>query len=685
MALRLPPPSAAPTGRAPGPVRAARRAIAALAVLPWLATGCAPVAKEPSPSDTDPTGRDTAVDDTAPDGDGDTGIPDDTGGDTAADDGAIHVAPDGSDAASGAAGAPLRTLRAAVDLAATRIAAGPVTIALAPGVYPVTRPVTIDEGATSAEHTLTIRGPGAVLSGGAPVGAFTAREGSVFEAPLPVEAASARPAFLWPDPSRGEPALRRSVTPDLDFDDSTGLPTVEHWYGGDAHHIAVGDPFSWEGRETWALPEATATAAPSTRVELVVPFGWTISRLPLAYYLHAGGLAWLVPDPVAGELEYARPYGPVHVDGGAQSWFLSGTWPDAEGEYAFDAETGAVLVYAEDGPSAVEGAVVPVTDALLAATGARNLRVEGLRFAHAADPVAAEGFVGWAGDWYADPESADLGAATGRYLAAAVTVDGGAGVVFSECTFAELGGRAVRISGSTDVTIERSSFSGIAGGGLAIDTTTGAVVRENTFRDVGYFYASDALTTQIGTAATVEYNTFEGIGGRAFYAVTTFFEVGETVTFAYNRIERPTQMISDAGALNFGAAGHVVRRNHVSGVEQEQWDRGVDNRNKAFYLDVGTYQTSVIENVVEDSAFFVQANCQVGNEVRGNFADADENEPLVSYIACEYWSHPLLDAAVAAWSTPACNAALDCETDTVFADNTNAAIYADVTENAGAP
>lgn len=636
---------------------------------------------EPAPADTADRSPDTA--DPSPDTADTTFDTADSSADTAPPDVVVHVSPDGCDTCAGTEADPLLTLAAAIDAAAVLLADGPVTIALAAGVYPTYQAVTLDEAHTSATHTLTIRGDDALLSGGRPVGAFTQRDGAVYEAVLPALPDGARPSFLWPDPATALPSLTRSRTPDFDLDDSEGLPGVTTWYGGAYHRLTLEDPFDYDDATQWGLPEATTTAIPDLAIEVVTPFGWTISRLPVAYYVHAWGGAWVSPPEVAGAMEFARPYGPVHVDGGLQSYYLSGTWPDREGEYAFDWSAGTALVYTEGDAALLDGAVVPVQDTLLALSGAREVVIEGLRFSHAGDPAPTNGFIGWAGDYYADPDSADPTAPVGRYLAAAVTVTGGSGVAFRDCAFIDLGARGVQVWSAADVTFEGNTFARIAGGGLTVYGTTGVTIEGNTFEDIGHHYAADALTTYAGTGGWVHHNAFADLGGRAWYAVTELFTVGETVVFEYNRVDRATQAISDAGALNFGAAGHVVRANHITGIEQESWDLGVDNRNKAFYLDIGTYATEVSGNVVEDSAAFIQGNCQTGNVVTDNYADADENTPLISYIACDYWDHPLLDAAVAAYSTPQCNANLNCLTDTVFENNENAAIVADVTANAG--
>ena len=144
-----------------------------------------------------------------------------------------------------------------------------------------------------------------------------------------------------------------------------------------------------------------------------------------------------------------------------------------------------------------------------------------------------------------------------------------------------------------------------------------------------------------------------------------------------------TQAISDSGAVNFGTGGHTIRRNHLIGIDQKYWDVGVANKNKPFYLDIGSAHLDVMENVVEDSTYFIQGNCQVDNTVTDNYAAADYPTPMVSYLACYFVSHPDLDAAVAAWSNATRNAALNCQTSTVFENNANVDIYDDVVANAG--
>jgi len=381
----------------------------------------------------------------------------------------VHVAAGGDDAADGARGRPVQTLRRALDrLRDVREAEpgrqGPFVIEVADGRHELSATVRLgpDDSGTAAAPTVIRAAPGCrpVLSGGRVITGWKVEQGPGgprWEVVLP-EVTAGRWNFtqLFVD---GQRRFRPVVPAAGWFAIAATLPPTEAsaQKGHDRFGFTPG-----QLRPDWAnLGD----------VEVVAVHRWTMSRLGIAAI---GPLAAAGPGDVA-DLSTVTLAGHTRA---LTAWcsFPKGNRFRAEnvrealgspGSWYLDRPTGSLTYCPLPGESPERTVVVaPVVDSFLEVRGDRasgrlveHVHVEGLSFAH--------------GNWTMPPGGQSYPQAEVN-VGAAVALEGVRGIVFRDVAVMHVGRYAVSVGGGCrDCTLERCEFVDLGGGGVLVGTTGG--------------------------------------------------------------------------------------------------------------------------------------------------------------------------------------------------------------------
>ncbi len=376
----------------------------------------------------------------------------------------IHVAPDGSDDASGRnatvagggkAEGPLRTLAAAQSVVRSRLATmrgskeySTIRVRLATGVYALNAPLLFEPADSGfAGHPVVWEGAGeglVTVSGGAE---------------LPLLSASADEQRFSPPVS--SPELMRAAG-QLYVNERRAVLARQpdagnYWFVAKA--VAVpGEKADEQGRTAFdPTPDAAAWLArldetDRTRAVLNIAQSWSAGRHRFDPASAPGGAIRIAPRARWAFLQY----------GTSQRYFVENVAAafDKPGEWFWDA---AAVRYrptsAEKGQSL--RVVLPVLDRLLVIRGGgssgqlvENLEFRGLRFANAR--------------WLTPPGGMfDLQA--GVSVGAAIEVDGARGIVFDRCGVTRTGGFGIWLRNNVrDSTITRCVFDDLGGGAIKV-------------------------------------------------------------------------------------------------------------------------------------------------------------------------------------------------------------------------
>ena len=448
-------------------------------------------------------------------------------------------------------------------------------IALTPGLHRVTRTVTL--GVDSPAMTIRALSPGARLVGGV-----------VLADPAWEPVADQAVLDRLPEGSRGHV---RALTLDPE-----GLLDWERGLAGPVHRgMGIGapairselfirgqarTPARWPNQgfatvasvtDPGSTPRNAAPDIPADQRVAEAPRGGTFTlaeRGHLERWNHAPD-AWLhgywwwdwadeqIPigaiDPDASSVTLALP----HTYGLRDSArFYITNLPeelDAPGEYWIDTDAGVVYAWVDERDLHAEAAVSLLAGPMLSLEGAGDVRIEGLSF-----------------------ECSRAGAIVAR---------GVQDVEIANCTFTNLGTRAVILDGSRSA-VRRCLFTDIGGGGVALsggdrDTLTHAsnTVEDCIFRRCGrVFRTYNPAISLSGVGQTVAHNEISDLPH-----IAIMFS-GNEHTIEANRIHHVVQETGDAGAIYCGRDwtihGTVIRGNFFHDIQ------GSDARyQNAVYLD----------------------------------------------------------------------------------------------------
>lgn len=367
----------------------------------------------------------------------------------------LHVAPDGSDSATGAEHAPLATIEGARDaLRALRADSPrrPAIIELHAGAYRLARPVVLTpEDSGTADSPVTYRarvGDRVVLTGAVslPTRVETIDGRPTWVADLP----GALPAFhqLWVGdrralrarhPNRGEPLLTVDSAPGVTPDDPIfpGTRELLHRPGDLPRFTSSGDVdlwlyHYWLGErlavESYEPDSRRFRFAANARMRLVEGFGDTAASSRF------------------------------HVEGARE--FL-----DAPGEFWLDSRGRRLLYLPRDGESPETTPLrIPITPQLLRLEGdpaagrnVEHVRFEGLTFAHT--------------EWWPARDDT-LGDQAAVHVPAAVEWTGAVACRVERCTFRNLGTYGLALgAGCRENVVARCAFTDLGAGGVKIGET----------------------------------------------------------------------------------------------------------------------------------------------------------------------------------------------------------------------
>lgn len=386
----------------------------------------------------------------------------------------LHVAADGDDAADGAVGRPVRTIRRALDRvrelrAADPVREKPLVIELSAGRHELGEPLRLgpDDSGTEAAPTVIRAAAGGrpVVSGGSVITGWKVEAdggGPRWSVTLP-EVAAGRWNFAQLFVS-GQRRFRPVVPPDGWYTIAGSVPPTE------ASATKGHDRFAFTPGQL--QPEWANLGD----VEVVAVHRWTMSRIPVGSVASlASGVASDVTPADAPGLKLVTLAGHTR---GLHAWcsFPKGNRFRAEnvrdalgspGSWYLDRPTGTLTYCPLPGETPEKAVVVaPRLDTLLEIRGDRasgrrveHVRFEGLAFTH--------------GNWTLPPGGQSYPQAEVN-VGAAVAVEGAGSITFRDVSVTHVGRYAVGLGGGCrDCTLERCEFVDLGGGGVLVGTTGG--------------------------------------------------------------------------------------------------------------------------------------------------------------------------------------------------------------------
>jgi hypothetical protein len=288
-------------------------------------------------------------------------------------------------------------------------------------------------------------------------------------------------------------------------------------------------------------------------------------------------------------------------------------------------------------------------ETILRVDGASNVEFQGVSFRHGAWASSGRGFLGFSGHNTTVPVPSTPGTFEFAPLAAAIVVQNGANITFRGCEVRDTAGTGMQLGDDKDgnkapseVLLVGNRFVNIAGAGIYSISTKGLVVNNNVFREIGLTYGANALSLVGGERINFSHNVVRQVGARGVYVVNGLFAATKESEFSHNLLDNLVLQVTDAGAFNVGVGGFKVTRNHVKNVRNSTFAIPDEGLTKAFYLDIGTTELTLTENLVTESDHFVQLNCQKTNTILGNHTGGLDGEqgvvnpcPIVSIAACD--------------------------------------------------
>jgi hypothetical protein len=317
---------------------------------------------------------------------------------------------------------------------------------------------------------------------------------------------------------------------------------------------------------------------------------------------------------------------------GTQHFYLEGhpEFVDAEGEWAHDRVTNEIVLKSGVVPAGIEHPQVPT---LISVTATSNIDFKGLVFEGTAFD-APEQF-GYVSDGSACYRTSRTDGSTepcfSSRIPAALQIEKSSNVRILDSSFRHAFGSAIRIDSSSRVAVERTKLSDVAGAGIQALDVHDVTLQGNSFRSIGFAYASDAVAVISAVSGqqkiVIRDNAFEYLGARAIYMiqpVDLMFPAqppSETSIVEGNRIDNVLNVIQDAGAINTGyITGLSILRNSITNVYNRGWNENAGFTN-ALYLDVGTYLSKAESNSISNAEIGEQLNCQAKNTLSNTFSN----------------------------------------------------------------
>ena len=382
----------------------------------------------------------------------------------------VYVSPNGRDTWSGtlptpnppATDGPLLTPLAArnrVRELRHRGSAGPVTISLRGGAYPLTDTLVLTSEDSNTTYT-AYPGERAIISGGSTIGPWKNNGDHHWTAPV-----SGHPRDLFIDGRRAQPArLPVNGFYRINGPSSQQKPFTLKYRAGEIHK-------AWENRN----------------VEVVALLAWAELRMPIVSVDESTRTATFAANPQPSNREDNARYFVQNVPEGLA----------APGAWVYDDTQNTVTYHALAGEDLTQSqAIIPRLKTLVRLDGAHDLALKNLDFSYAAWDSPAAG--------YAEIQAA-IGAPSALEAANAHNVS------IDHCTIAHNGGYAVWLRhGSSGNRITNNEIFDMGAGGVKVGETanpstpdaqvTGNQVTDNDIHDLG-FVSPSAVGVWIGQAS----------------------------------------------------------------------------------------------------------------------------------------------------------------------------------------
>ncbi|MFD7652653.1 right-handed parallel beta-helix repeat-containing protein [Actinosynnema sp. NPDC059797] len=519
----------------------------------------------------------------------------------------FYVSPTGDDAAAGTAARPFATLDRA--RRAAREAGGGV-VHLRAGTHRLTAPLRLTEADSGVVYQAFGYGTDAqeevVVSGGRPVGGWRERDGvlladvgDLVTRHLTVNGGRVERAGV-----DGLPGLVRRT--DTGYVTDVPLDWVNH-AGVEFVHRGV---YPWT--EARLAVAALARDGGSTGITMAQPaFGWSLE----VYRSEWEGHRTTGPDA------------PTRVEGDPS--FLA-----EPGTFALDrSRPGRHVLHYLPRPDEQVDAVAPELEALVHATGVRDVAFLGLVFADTTwlRPGGERGFLHYHADGCYD------GGAIGKVVVgegawltvpeeqvripAAVRVEDAAGARFEGCRFTRLGASALGVTGGADVVVRGCDFDDLGASAVSVVGARDVLVEDNLVRRAGLDHAGSPGVSLLDTErCTVAHNEVRDVPHNGIAAGP-----GRGTRVLRNHVTGSMGALADGGGV------------YLSGPQGDDADSGAlisgnvieDTRtpyNFGLYTDYGATWVVVEGNVVAraDNTSVLHVSPPLEHVAyRGNFFDAD--------------------------------------------------------------
>ncbi|WP_168735576.1 chitobiase/beta-hexosaminidase C-terminal domain-containing protein [Cohnella fermenti] len=537
----------------------------------------------------------------------------------------LYVDPaNGDDANAGSLAEPLKTIEAARDAvrALNDAMTGDIVVFLRGGTYSLddTLAFGTEDSGTRSFRVVYRAYPGEkpVLSGGTVVAGWTLYDSvnGIYRAPS--GSIDTRQLYV-----NGERAVR--ARSDL------GLP--------DGTADSAGHTTTWTDMAGWANPDD---------IEFVYKERWTAPRFSVDQITASGSTATIVMDQPGWAYGLAKGSTAPTVP-----WYIENAYEllDSPGEWYLDKSAGYFYYKPRAGENmATVSVVAPTLTELVTIEGdsidepVHDMAFEGLTFADAGwlRPSTDSGHADIQANYIREP-ALPGNAYPQEFIAdAAVVVRTGRQIDFERDDFTRLGATGLNIlEGSQDMYIRGSRFYDISGSAIQIGEVDmndpnnrypsdpkyllrNISVDNNYIHDIAVEYRSGVgVSAAYPVGLTIARNEFARLPYSAVHIGWGWSNFPANATrdneIAYNKIRDVMQVLHDGGAIY--AVGSSYGTGHESFIHDNDI-RGVPNYHGAIYLDQGTSDWRVNDNVVRQSQkLFVTNGGNANISGTGNFSD----------------------------------------------------------------